>query len=170
MSIQHPLKKFHFRRVETFTVKVQKEERGRTNLAGIGVPSKQKKAKGTRRNTISFNLKFGYPVIIQSFKITKKKDESSPFEFDSIDGNLLGDMIDYEHFLETMLTQKKIKPMPEEYLKEVVYYKTSGVGEVVRMNFKINHEYWEEYLNYSQSLIAGKEFDFWNDLESRRGG
>lgn len=143
MSLQHPLKKFYFKRVDNYTVKIKD----------------QTKSGNLPYCKISFCLKFGYPVIIQSFKLTKKDTERNPFNFESIEGNLLGDLIDYEKFLGTKKTQKKIKKVNDEHMKEIVYFKTSGVGEVVRMNFYVEDEYYTKYMNFNETLV-GKENDF----------
>jgi hypothetical protein len=131
MSIQHPLKKFYFRRIEHYS---------------IAVDSPTQKEQKAKKGVISFSLKFGYPVIIQSFKLSKKSQSNNPFCFDSIEGNLLGDLIDYEKFLGTKRTQKKVKKVETENAKEVMYYKTSGVGEIVRMNFGIEAEFYDNFL------------------------
>jgi len=117
MSLNHSLKKFAFKSLEQI---------------------KFKRSDDPQRNyIITFTIKFGYPVIISNFQLTREIEETPIFEFAKIEGNLLGDFVDYEEFLDTNLDQTKNKGN-----KEIQHFSGAGVGEIVNISFSIDGGYY----------------------------
>lgn len=98
MNLRHPVKKFYFSRAENLAVSFQEDQESSSDSSHL----------------VTLDLKFGYPVIIQSFKINCKLRRDNPFSFFRIEGNLLGDLVDYESFLDTVQTDSKIRQIEDD--------------------------------------------------------
>lgn len=138
MYFHHALKKVIFRKADKFTIDIQNP-----------LP------EGERYYCkMTFYFKFGYPAIIQQFKFTKIETNGNPFIFGSIEGNLFGDLIKYERFLDTAMNTRKIRNSNDDIPKEVIYYNTSGVGELVKMTFYIDNGFYRRYMNSREAMVG----------------
>lgn len=153
MSLKHTLKKFHLRNIEQ--IKLRRVET----------------QNGERQYTSTVIIKFGYPVIVSHFQLVRTAKQEHPFEFGHIEGNLLGDFVDYERFLGTRLVGKAKRDTRHDgkaVAMEVLNFEASGVGEIVNLTFTMKRTFYHECRKYCLGKMGlSGEYAFSDEKENQ---